>query len=182
MTIKGAFDRQNDGQVKIEFDEEHNPDVRDFKPFLAKLRGRTDLDAVLVLLMVNGQCGLFAKQAREMGLKIPLFNIEGFEDAHEQALAQGALTGHWYVTNADPSGEFLAAYRRRYPQDSIFAAGNGHDAMLLLAAAAGKNLKSEALNRFLHEVRDFKGVLGTFSATEDNRFTLPAAVKEVTAN
>ena len=41
-------------------------------------------------------------------------------------------------------------------------------------------MDTEEINRFLHTVKDFTGVMGTYSATEKNNFTLPAAVKVVT--
>jgi len=36
--------------------------------------------------------------------------------------------------------------------------------------------------QFLHTVKDFNGALGTYSASGDNRFTLPAAIKVITAD
>lgn len=180
LAIKAGFDQQNSGRLRIEIDEEYNPETRDFKTFLAKVKSRNDLDAIFVLLMVNGQTGIFARQAGEMGITLPLFNVEGFEDKNEQNLSQGALVGHWYSTNDDPSGRFLDEYQKRFPAASVFAAGNGHDALLLLAAAVEKNPDSQAINSFLHGVKNFNGALGQFSATSDNRFTLPATVKVVT--
>ena len=149
VAIRSGFDVQNKGRLIIGPDEEYNPDIHDFRTFLSKVKDRRDIDAICVLLMVNGQIGVFAKQVREMGLKLPLFNIEGFEDANEQKIAQGALTGHWYVINDDPSGEFTESYQKRFPGASLFAAGNGHDALLLYAAALAKNPQPEAVNQFL---------------------------------
>ena len=179
LAIKSAFDCDNRGQISIVLDEEYIGDARDFRPFLTKVRRLKDLDAILVLL-INGQAGLFAKQAREMGVKLPLFNFEVFEDAQEQALAEGALVGHWYVNADDPSDAFLREYAREFPGASFFGAGNSHDAVLLLSAAIEQDASREGINSFLHNVKDFSGVMGVYSATPDNRFTLPAAIKVVT--
>jgi len=69
---------------------------RDFRPFINKLKTKKDLDAIFVELFF-GQPGLFAKQAKELGVKLPLFNVETFEDINELKLSEGALVGHWYT-------------------------------------------------------------------------------------
>jgi len=114
LAIRATFDAANAGRIELALDEEYPPDVKDFRPFIAKLRLRSDVDAVGIMLL-PGQCGTFAKQVREAGIGVPLFGFEVFEDANEV------------------------------------------------------------------KVKEFRGALGTYSASGDNLFTLPAAVKEVTA-
>jgi len=46
------------------------------------LRFKKNLDAIFINLL-PGQCGLFAKQAKEMGFKVPLLDVEIFEDPSE---------------------------------------------------------------------------------------------------
>lgn len=181
LAIKRTFDEQNQDAIEVVLDEEFPSDVKDFKPFLARLRGES-VDAVLVALM-PGQLGIFAKQVRAAGMNPPLFGFETFEDSGEVQTSNGALVGHWYVNNDDPNQSFLRDFRKRFPQSSLYGASNGHDIALLLGSAAEQNiLRSADINLFLHSLKDFSGVLGTYSSTPDNRFTLPAAVKVVTEN
>lgn len=60
------------------------------------------------------------------------------------------------------------------------SAVNCYDIARLLGHSAEKNHSSAELINYLKTVKDFKGAGGTFSATGDNRFTLPAVVKVVT--
>lgn len=176
ISIRNAFDRVVGKEVKLLLDEEYAADARDYRPFLIKAKARHDLDAVIVNLFV-GQVGLFARQARELGMNLPLIGIETFEDEGQVKLSQGALVGQWYVQADDPSGEFLKLYRERFPEASPVTAANCHDAVLMVADAHSKGIP---LNQYLHTVRDFNGALGTYSATTDNKFSLPAIVKVVT--
>ena len=91
---------------------------------------------------------------------------------------QGALIGQWYIQADDPSGEFLKLYGERYPGASPVTAANCHDAVLM---AADAKVKGVALNDHLHNLKDFKGALGVYSSTSDNKFTLPATAKIITS-
>jgi len=181
ISLKQTVDAQNRGRLEIVLDEEFLPEIRDFRTFLSRVRARRDIDALLVAVL-PGQLGVFAKQAREMGIDLPMFGFETFEDSKEVEVSEGALLGQWYVNTDDPDERFLNEYRRRFPGASLYGASNGHDALLLMAHAARARLDREGINRMLHTLKDFSGALGTYSATGDNRFTLPAAVKVVTAD
>ncbi|HQH27740.1 MAG TPA: penicillin-binding protein activator [Oligoflexia bacterium] len=178
QSVKDAF-RQENKQLAITLDEDYLPEIRDFRPFMAKLKAQKDLDAVLVLLM-SGQVGVFARQVRQSGIELPLFGFELFEDPNEVKAADGALTGAWYVMAGDASSAFNEKFQQHYPDSSLFGAANGYDLIFLLSAAREHGTSAESVNFFLHNVKDFHGVLGTFSATGENSFTLPAMLKVVT--
>lgn len=179
LAVKSSFDAINKGQIVAAFDQEFPVDVRDFRSTISKIKALKDLDAILVTLF-PGQLGLFTKQLRQAGVTQPIFGFEMLEDAGEVKASEGALIGAWYVNSDEPTDVFLNQYRSRFPEASTLAASNMHDAILLLGAAAEKNMTREQLNEFLHTLKDFKGALGTYSATGDGRFTLPAAIKVVT--
>jgi len=181
LAVKRKWDEENaaDSAITIVRDEEYPLANKDFRPFLNKVRNHGDLDAIFPLLML-GQVGLFARQAREMGIKLPFFGIETFEDPHEVTLSRGALVGHWYINADEPNDLFTKEFMQRFPGSSTWTAANAHDAILLLGEALKSGSSREHINHFLHTVKDFSGALGTYSASGDNRFTLSAAVKLVT--
>lgn len=183
LSFRTAFDALDRGDLKIHFDEEYPPDVRDFKTYISKLKGRSDLDGVMALLWV-GQIGIFSKQMKELGVDLPMFGMELYEDSNEVLLSGGALVGDWYVNADDPSSEFSSRYSAEFADASISGAPNCHDIVLLISAglqeAKSHQTRKEDLNDFLHNVKDFQGSMGTYSATGDNRFSLPAAAKIVT--
>lgn len=178
LAIKQAFSVANK-QFDLVLDAEFDPNVKDFRPFLTKLRLQKDLDGILVVLM-PGQCGLFAKQARQFGFKQDLFSIEMFEDPNEVKASGGALVGQWYVQGDDPGGNFVMRYKKNFESQSMWGASNGHDAILLLAAALEAGHQHNNLHQFLANLKNFSGALGEYSSTGDNRFSLPAVIKVVT--
>jgi branched-chain amino acid transport system substrate-binding protein len=179
LSLKSKFDELNHGKLEIVLDGEFPQAEKDFKPFLARLRAAKDVDAVM-LMMMPGHLGVFAKQARSYGIKQPFFGIECFEDRNEVKVSEGALVGQWYVNADDPEGSFIEEYLKKFPGSSFWGAANAFDSLLLVAEGADREASREGINRFLHSVRDFKGSLGTYSASADNRFTLKAVVKVVT--
>lgn len=179
LSVKRVFDEENKGLVQVVLDEEYAQSNKDFKAYITKLKAQTDIDGVFVGLM-PGQVGLFAKELRDLGVKTPLFGIEIFEDSNEVKVSQGALVGQWYINADDPNDDFFKTYKAAYPNASLYGAAHGYDIVLLIAAAVKQGNSPGAINKFLHTVKDFKGALGTYSASGDNRFTLPAAVKVVT--
>lgn len=179
FTMKHTFDRLNKGTVVVALDDEYELTNKDFKPYLSKLSAYKDTDAIFAILN-HGHIGVFAKQARQMGISIPIFGFEMFEDVHEVEVSEGALVSQWYVNGDDPPAWFLKEYKSRFPDASLYAAPNGYDALMLIAKAIGDGVKPDGLKTFLHGLQGYSGALGNYSASGDNRFTLPAAVKIVT--
>ncbi len=177
-SVRRAFDRLNSGQMEVVFDEEVPLELKDFRTILAKLKTKK-YDAIMPLLF-PGQLSVFARQARKQGITAPFFGYELFEDRKEVEASEGALVGAWYANANDPSKEFLAEYDRRFPNDTFYTAPNGYDAIHLIAYGFAKGESRESVRDFLHSVKDFPGVLGNISASGDNRFNLPAAIKLVT--
>lgn len=180
-SFRRAFDQANNKQVEVLLDEEFQPEVMDFRTVISKIKARPEIQAIFVNLYF-GQVGPFTRQARELGVTLPFFGIENFEDENEVKTSQGAMLGSWYIQADDGDTNFLATYAKRFPGKSLFFAANCHDSVLLIADSIKKNLNSEELNRFLHTVKDFHAALGTFSATGDNRFSIGAIVKKVTGH
>lgn len=179
LALRDELDLRNNSRIEIVLDENYPLEVRDFRPFLTRLKLHPDTDAVAVNLFF-GQIGLFARQAREMGVRAPLFSFEPCADMNEQQLADGALKGKWYVAPSATEPSFNADYAKQFPRASSFAAANGYDAVMLVADAASRGISTpEALNRYLHSLREFKGAMGSLSSTADNRFTIAGAVRTV---
>jgi branched-chain amino acid transport system substrate-binding protein len=180
---KQEFDRANQSRIEIVLDEEYPLEEKDFRTFLAKLKSLPALDAICVNLYF-GQIGIFARQARELGVPYPLFSTDVFsEDPQEMKSSNGALLGQWYVTQTDPEPAFMAKFERLYPGQNQSEAGNGHDVIQVLAKAVEQHITGpRELNVFLHQLHNFSGALGRYSATGDNRFDIPVTVKVLTAD
>jgi branched-chain amino acid transport system substrate-binding protein len=179
LAMKKLFLEANKSQLKIVYDEEILPTERDFKQSLAKLRTVARVDAVANFLLPS-QAGLFARQARDQEIKLPSFALGNYEDLALVRDSDGALIGQWYVGADDPEGQFIAKYKQRFPNDSMYGAANGYDALLLIGEALKQNTPPKEVAAFFHNVKDFKGAQGLFSANGDNRFTMRPVVKVLT--
>jgi branched-chain amino acid transport system substrate-binding protein len=182
FALNKAFDKFNEnGEVEIILDEDYPIEVKDFKSYLTKLRHKKGLDAIFINLL-PGQVGLFAKQAREMKINVPLFDVELFEDNNEVKNSNGALIGQWYVNADEGDLGFQKRYKEKFPNATSYASGNGYDLVMHFKEAYLQGLKGKEVAKYFHNLKDYKGALGTYSATGDNRFTMPACVKVVKEN
>lgn len=176
--VNRYFDQANQGRITLALNDEYPTDTKEFRTCVSKIKNIKDLDAVM-LVLVPGQIGIFAKQLRQQGVMLPMFGYEFFEEPAEVKISDGALVGAWYVNAANASNDFIDRYLKRFPGASLFGAGNGYDVIKLLAQAVQQAKSRDEINSYLHSVRDFNGVLGRFSAASGNSFSLPAAIKIV---
>ena len=176
-TVK-AMDNLNNGDYEVVLHEEYSSDAKDFRPFITKLKAIKNVDSVMSLLL-PGSNGILAKQLRQLGLKQPLFNIETFENPEDVKMAEGAMLGAWFVAPGQGNESFARQYKKRFPEAASYFSANCHDAVALLAASIEKGIPPQ---EYLNSVKSFHGALGTFSATGDKRFSLPATIKVITEN
>jgi len=161
---------------------ENLSDVKDFKTIVSKLRVKEkEYDAILVGLF-PGQLAIFSRQLRGAGIKAPMFGWETMDDTNEVKNAGGALRGTWFASANQGIPSFVANYQKKFPNASSLLAANGHDIVLLLAKAFEHGSGSQEIVQFLSTLENFSGAVGTYSATGDQRFSLPAALKIVTEN
>lgn len=177
ITMSKEFDRLNNSQISVVANEEISPEDRDFRPQLARIKAKGEVDAILSFVWY-GQIGLFAKAVKNAGIQADLVGLDIFEDEGELKLADGGLEGAWFPQIADPLISFRKEYEAAYPGASIYSAGNCYD-LVLLAAAAKREGKD--FSKYLEQVKDYPGALGPVTASGDHRFIFPILIKEVRA-
>lgn len=161
--------------AKIVMNEEFASTETDFRSTVAKIY-QLNPSGVYVLLLPP-QTGLFARQLRDGGYTGEIFSAHQLQQNDELVAAKGALLGAWFVGDDSlGSGEFNKRYRTKFGTEPVIAAHNAYDVVHLIINGAAKG----DLNGYLHSVKDFEGVLGTYSATSDNGFGLKAIIKVVT--
>lgn len=176
--LNTIFNNISKDNINIVVDEDYTLDARDFRAFITKVRTNKKIDGVIVNLFF-GQVGLFAKQAKELGLKIPLVGYEMMGDPKEHESSRGALQGHWHVSDYSGTEEFQRKYQKRYSEASTFCAGNGYELVHLFLAIAKKELKRADIPDFIRGLQGWNTVLGPISMGSDNRFVLPATVRVI---
>ncbi|MCO6432456.1 MAG: ABC transporter substrate-binding protein [Deltaproteobacteria bacterium] len=165
---------------RIVYNQTFLSDQTDYRTAIAAIKAKK-ADAV-VLVLFPGALSSFFKQARQLKLEAEITGMETFEDEAEVKAAGGAMENAWYVNASDPSDQFAAEFAAKYGLQPGWAAANACDSVSLLADAvahAGPN--RDKVRDFLATVKDYGGAAGTYSASGDNRFLLPAALKRVEA-
>ena len=171
--------KKRDVGDRVVYRQDFIRNTTDYRSALTRIR-QEKADAVVAVLF-SGALASFAKQFQEMRIPAELIGMETFEDEAEVKASNNALVGSWYVNASDNTKEFIDAYKRKYNEHPGWGTGNGFDSLKLVSTAVqNAGLNNDKVRDFLREVKDYSGATGTYSASGDNRFTLPAALKKVT--
>ncbi len=165
---------------KVLLDESFDRGELDFRSYISKVRAKK-VDAIVTALL-PGALSSFARQIRHSGFDVQLVGVELFEDASEVKASEGALVGSWYTNIDAPTSSFEESFQKEYGVSPGFGSANGYDSLSLLVQAwqQSKSIDGAALVKSLSSTKDYSGAAGTYAVTADNRFNLPAALKEVT--
>lgn len=135
------------------------------------------------------ETGLIAKQARELGITVPLMGADGWDSPTLIELAGAENLNNTFITNHYSSGDpdetiqkFVDAFSAKYDgaQPDAFNA-LGYDSVYLLADAmkrAGSTSDSEKIKNALAETKDLALITGTISIDELHNPTKTATVLE----
>ncbi len=127
--------------------------------------------------------GIIARQARELGLTVPLLGGDGWESDKLFELGGDALEGsyfsnHYAVDNPDPVlKEFIAKYQAAYGgvPDSVAALAYDAARLAIDALKRAPDTSGPALREALAATKDFPGVAGTINL-DANRDAVKQAV------
>jgi len=142
---------------------------QDFRSQLSTLAGLKP-DAVLIPGYYN-EVGTIARQAREMGFKVPLLGGDGWDSpllVGKQGGAGDALEGCFFSNHYSPelptpeTKRFLDAYRAAYKEDPDALGALGYDAAKALIAAMrrAKTIDGPSIRNEIAATKDFPGVTG----------------------
>ena len=142
----------------------------DFKAVLTKIKGLNP--EVLYIPGYYEEVGLIVKQARELGLNVPILGGDGYESpklteiAGKDALNKVYYSSHY--SSKDTSAEvtkFTAAFKAKYGKDPDAFNALGYDLGYFFADSLKRagEVNSEKLKEAFAATKDFKGVTGTFS-------------------
>src|SRR3954471_12386816 len=158
----------------------------DFKAQLTNIKGQNP-DAIYVPGYYT-DVGLIARQAREVGIKVPLLGGDGWDSEKLYEIGGAALEGSYFSNHYsvdDPSpriqefvGRFKKAYGGQVP-DSLAAQAYDAAGMLYDAMKRAKDLTGPSIREALAQTKDYKGVTGDITMDEHRNATKPAVVLKV---
>lgn len=113
---------------------------QDFKSTLTKIKSANP-DTIFIPAYYE-EVGKIIKQARELGINVPLLGTDGWDDpkladiAGAAALSNGFFSNHYSAQDKDPNiAKFVEAYKKEYNQEPSALAALGYDAGLMLIDA-----------------------------------------------
>lgn len=169
----------NGGTVVAEFD--FNGGDTDFKAQLTAIKGANP-DAVFIPGYYT-DVALIARQAKELGLNVPLFGGDGWESEKLIEIGKDAVEGHYFSTHYHPdvgspkSRKFVEDYTKRFGSAPDAMGALGYDSMMILADALTRAGGTEPakLRDALAATKDYDAVTGKITI-DANRDASKAAV------
>ncbi len=133
---------------------------------------------------------LIGRQARELGIKVPLAGGDGWDSAKLFEIAQGALDGsffsnHYTHENPDPVIQnFVSKYKETYGGVPDALAALGYDAAMVAFDAMNRaaDLSGPAIRDAIEKTQGYKGVAGNVSLDADHNAVKSAVVIGIEKN
>ncbi|MBO4107475.1 ABC transporter substrate-binding protein [Streptococcus suis] len=140
---------------------------KDFQAALTKLKN-LEFDAIIMPGYYN-ETGTIVKQARGLGIDVPVLGSDGFDSPQFAELATASAASNVYylsafVTSAsDKAKAFYDAYVAEYGEEPSMFSALAYDSVYMAAEAAKGATTSVELKDNLAALKDFEGVTGTMS-------------------
>jgi branched-chain amino acid transport system substrate-binding protein len=178
--FKEQFAREG-GAIALE--QKYSEGDKDFKAQLTAIKA-AGVEGIFVPGYYT-EAALICKQARDLGLQLPIFGGDGWEAPQLVSIGGAAVEGTYYSTHYSPENKspavvsFVARYRQRWNDEVPDAmAALAYDAALVLADAikrAGTTAASP-LRDALAATRGFPGVTGITTLDAKRNATKAAVV------
>jgi len=170
---------------EIVADERYTSGDIEFRAQLTKIRG-TSPDALFVPGYYT-EAGLIAKQARELGIKVPLLGGDGWDSTKTLEIGGTAVEGNFFSNHyaADSDSplvqEFVKKYREKHGEVPDAMAVLGYDAAGILVDALKRAGTTEGpkLRDAIAATKAYPGVSGTISIDPQRNARKDAVVIEI---
>lgn len=182
---------------KISIDTSYSAGDMDFKSQLTSIRTQKP-DAIFVPGYYT-EVGLIARQAKELGLNVPLMGGDGWDSPKLKEIGGKAIEGsffsnHYSEEDKSPNvQQFIAEYKTKYNMVPDGMAAMGYDAAMVLVDALNKapEMTNTGIRDAIAKTKEFQGVTGLITLNEhrdpvksavvlkvaDGRFQYQATVK-----
>lgn len=166
---------------KIVAEEKWSTGDQDFSAQLTKIKAKSP-DAIYVGSYYN-DVALISRQARQLGIKVPLIGGDGFDSAKLFEIGKEAVAGHYFTNHyskddKDPlTQRFVKDYTARYgaPPDALAALGYDAAGLMFDAIRRAGKADPKAIRDALAKTKGYKGVSGSITY-DANRNPVKAAV------
>jgi branched-chain amino acid transport system substrate-binding protein len=158
---------------------------QDFNAQITSIKGANP--DVIFVPGYYGDVGLFAKQARDKGITVPLLGGDGWDSPSLYQIGGSALNGcyfsnHYSPDDADPIVvKFVADYKSRYGTVPDALAATAYDAARIMfdAIKRANSLDGAAIRQALADTKEFPGVTGKVTFNENRDAVKPIVMIKI---
>lgn len=166
-------------------DEKYASGDSDFKAQLTNLKSKKP--EFIYIPGYYTEVGLIARQARELGIKLPLMGGDGWDSSVLKEIGGEAVEGSYFsnhYTVEDPRPEvkeFIKNYQARFGvvPDSLAALAYDSAQVLFDSIKRAGTIDGPKLRDAIAATKDFKGITGTITLNENRDAVKSAVVLEV---
>ncbi len=158
---------------------------QDFKSQLTALKGKNP--ELIYVPAYYTDVALIARQARELGIKVPLAGGDGWDSSKLHEIAGDALDGSYFSNHysrespAPAVQEFVKKYQEKFgsPPDAFAALGYDAARLGLDAVSRAKELTRDSVRDAIEATKGFQGVTGTITLDADHNPIKSAVILKV---
>lgn len=164
-------------------EQKFNEGDKDFRAQLTAIKA-ANVDAVFVPGYYT-EAALVARQARSLGINIPLFGGDGWESEKLLEIGGAALNGTYYSTHFTPENKepavavFVKKFKARWNNETPDAyAALGYDSLYILVDAIRRSgvTAGPKLRDAIATTRNFSGASGVTTLDKDRNASKPATI------
>jgi branched-chain amino acid transport system substrate-binding protein len=183
---KSGFDTMKEVSEKMKLsilaEETFQKGQADYKAQLTKIKNLAP-DAIFCSALYE-EGAVVLSQARKMGIRVPFVGGNGFNSPKVIEIAKDAAEGlivatPWFGDKDDPKVKaFVERYTKTFGKKPDQFAAQAYDGLYVMAEALRRAGKADraAVRDALAGIRNFDGVLGRFSFTEDGDVSMEPSV------
>lgn len=173
------------GEIVVERSYSGGGKDKDFRAQLTAIKAAQP-DAIFVPGYYT-EAGLIAKQARVLGIKVPLLGGDGWDSPKLSEIGGSALDGCYFSTHFSPADSnpkvqtFVKAYQGKYNAMPDGMAPLGYDAMMILADAIKRagTTEGDKVRDALAATKNYDAVTGNITIDANRNAQKSAVVLEV---
>jgi len=170
----------NGGKIAVE--QTYNGGDKDFKGQLTAIKATTP-DAVFIPGYYT-DAGLIAKQARQLGIQVPLFGGDGWESTKLIEIGGAEIEGAYFSTHFSPEEKtpiiqnFVKKFMAKYKEAPDAMAALGYDSTMVLVDAIKRAAATDGpkLRDAIAATKNFDGVAGRITLDAERNATKAAVI------
>ena len=166
-------------------DQKYSTGDKDFKAQLTSIKAARP-DAIFVP-GYYGEVSLIARQAKQLGIKVPLLGGDGWVGDSLLKVAGNALDGSFFSSHFSPENQtpaaqnFVRKFEARYGAKPDDMAALGYDSAMILADSIKRagGTDSQKLRDAIAATKDFQGITGAITIDQNRNASKSAVIMTI---